>query len=201
MWSWAEPLAHYWQPARAWKWNKKFLCLLYFLSLQNNCGFGLFALHYNFFHCTTNFFHFINGVIHSIYEPPCWPLDDICIIPVVKFLLGCTKGAVVRFGRAGGVRERLVLYSLINCTMQVRQSAIIAQYQHQNLLNEHNCWGPFNEQKRENMRTTLAKQVAWESSALETTLVIYSLMNCTLQVRKILISSSAQPILNSSTWA
>ena len=47
-------------------------------------------------------------------------------------------------------------------------------------------------------RTRLAKQVAWESSALETTLVIYSLMNCTLQVRKILISNSAQPILNPS---
>ena len=52
--------------------------------------------------------------------------------------------------------------------------------------------------EQESKRTTLAEQVAWESSALETTLVIYSLMNCTWQVRKILISSSAQPILNPS---
>ena len=46
MWSWAEPFAHYWQPACAWKWNKKILCLLYSLSLQNNGWFGLFSLHY-----------------------------------------------------------------------------------------------------------------------------------------------------------
>ena len=33
--------------------KQKFLCLLYSLSLQNNWWFGLFAWHYNFFHCTT----------------------------------------------------------------------------------------------------------------------------------------------------
>ena len=132
MWSWAEPLAHYWQPACAWKWNKNFF--VSFIPFLYKIIGGLDYLH----DITISFialqFLSIHKWCHTLLI---WTTlltiiggwaKKLCIIPVVKILLGCTKGAVVRFGRAGGLREWCSTpWWTARCKCGKFWSAIIAQ--------------------------------------------------------------------------